>query len=633
MRSRTSYCNGALLRKNLTRFWPLWTVYAAAWLLAGPVSRFVTAFGRYAEDDTVRRAAQLIRETLEVWTGFGLASAVVGGVLFAMALFSYLTVPRAVGLFHSLPIRREGLFFTNYLTGLLVAAGVQIVSAALEAAVLLSAGAMDVPAWIGALACGLGQMLFFYSFAVLCVTFTGQILMVPVLYGVLNALVFGLCSLVQQMAQAFYYGFVCSTPSWVVWLTPVMGFSEKLTVQGTYDEVLERTVDWHLEGLGTVAIYAAAGVLVALAALAVYCRRPSEAAGDTVAVRWAKPLFLWGVALCAALFLGQGLYYLAVDPLLGSGEVSFAGMLLCVTALCLLGYWGAAMLMRKSFRVLKAVWKGALAAAAVTAALCLCVRADVLGLEDYVPALEDVTSMTVEINGPSDYYYSELEDPAEIRQFLEIQTAVLAEKDHLRRGNGVPAATVSADGAPDDPDQLLWGRLELVYQLTDGARVRRSYGLNYRETELDHPDSAMARLAQAATEPMIQRQQLQIQDLLRFTGGDFSGSRATVALHSSDAQVLYDAILTDMEAGNFGRNLFRQERWNQETYTNHLSLYYLTTPDGEDQSKTRSLDLQFSSNSSALIAALEDLGLTEQVPLVTYAQEAQQSEDWPEALG
>mgnify|MGYP000706588238 FL=1 len=56
MRSKTSYFNGALLRKNLTRFWPLWTVYAAAWLLAGPVTRFVTAFGRYAEPDAVRRA-------------------------------------------------------------------------------------------------------------------------------------------------------------------------------------------------------------------------------------------------------------------------------------------------------------------------------------------------------------------------------------------------------------------------------------------------------------------------------------------------------------------------------------------------------------------------------------------------
>ena len=55
MRSKTSYFNGALMRKNLTRFWPLWAVYAAAWLLAGPVSRFVTAFGRYAEPDAALR--------------------------------------------------------------------------------------------------------------------------------------------------------------------------------------------------------------------------------------------------------------------------------------------------------------------------------------------------------------------------------------------------------------------------------------------------------------------------------------------------------------------------------------------------------------------------------------------------
>lgn len=632
MQSKTSFFNGTLFRKNLTRFWPLWAVYAAAWLLAGPVTRFVTAFGRYAEPDSARRTAQLLRDLLETWADFGLASAVVAGVLFAMALFSYLTVPRAAGLFHSLPIRRESLFFTNYLTGLLVAAAVQLSAAALEAAVLLAAGAMAFPAWAGALACGLGQMLFFYSFAVLCAAFTGQILMVPVLYGVLNVLVYSLCFLVQQMAQAFYYGFESSVPGWAMWLTPVMGFSEKLTVRGTYDEVLERTVDWHLEGLGTLVIYAAAGVLLALAALAVYRRRPSESAGDTVAVRWAKPLFLWGVALCAALFLGQGLYYLAVDPLLDSSQVSFPGMLLCVVGLCLLGYWGAAMLMRKSFRVLRAVWKGALAAAAVTAVLCLCVQADVLGLEDYVPALEDVASMTVDINGPSDYYYCNVDDPAEIQRFLEIQTAVLAEKDHLRRED-VSAGTVSADGTPDDPDQMLWGRLDLRYELTDGTTVRRSYGLNYREAELDQPESAMAQLAQAVTEPLVQRQQLQIQDLLRFTGGDFSGDRATAALDADEAQVLYDAILTDMEAGNFGRNLFRQGQWNQETYTNHLSLYYVTTPDKEGQSYTRSLELQFSTNAAAVIAALEDLGLTEQVPLVTYAQEEQQGGTWTYSVG
>lgn len=637
MRSKTSYCNGALLRKNLTRFWPLWTVYAAAWLLAGPVTRFVTAFGRYADPDTARRAGDLIRDLLNTWTDFGMLSGVIAGVLFAMALFSYLTMPRAVGMFHSFPIRREGLFLTNYLTGLLVAFGVQLVAAALEALVLLAAGAMDAAAWAAALACGLGQMLFFYSFGVLCVVFTGQILMVPVFYAVLNVLAFGLCSMVQQMGQAFYYGFRSSTPAWVVWLTPVERLSRNLRIVGVYDEVLQRSGNWHLEGLGTVAIYAAVGMALTLLALAVYRRRPSETAGDTVAVRWAKPLFLWGVALCSALFLGQGLYYLALDPMLGSWKVCFPGLLGCVVLLCLLGYWGAAMLMRKSFRVLRAAWKGAVLSAAVVAALCLCVRGDVLGVEDYVPSVQEVKSMTFDINGYSSYYYGELEDPAEIQRFLDIQTAILAEKDHLRQEDEPTAGTMPVDSALDAGDetenQRLRASLELRYELADGTTLLRLYGLNYYEAELDQPDSAMAQLAELTADPVVQRQQLQIQKLLRFTGGDFIQDSQGVSLEAKEAQILYDAILKDMEVGHFGRNAFRPDRWVQETYSNHLTLYYISELDKTGEPMTDSLDLEFSVNSTELLSALEELGLTEEIPLVTYAQENQQNGTRTQALG
>ena len=631
MQSKTSCFNGALLRKNLTRFWPLWAVYAVAWLLAGPVARFVAAFGRYAEPDRIFRTAELTRDLLSTWSSFGLFCAVVAGILFAMALFSYLTVPRAVGLFHSLPVRREGLFLTNYLTGLLVAVAVQVTCAVLEALVLLSAGALNGTALLSALACGLGQMLFFYSFAVLCVTFTGQILMAPVLYGVLNALVMGLCGLVQQMAQAFYYGFNYSAPAWAIWLTPVMGLSEKLSIEGTYDEALERTLNWHLEGLVTLAIYAAVGAALALAALAVYRRRPSETAGDTVAVRWAKPVFLWGVALCAALSLGQGLYYLVLDPMLGSWKVWFPGMMGCVVAMGLLGYWGAAMLMRKSFRVLRATWKGGVLCAAVVAALCLCVRADVLGVESYVPPLQEVESLTFEIDGQNTYYYGELKAPDEIQRFLDIQTAVLAEKEHLRRnesGNGPQASG-------DSELRLLWGRLDLRYELTDGTTLRRSYGLNYYVSELDQPDSAMARLAELAADPVVQRPQLEIDSLLRFTGGDFIQGSQGVSLSAADAQTLYAAILKDMEAGRFGRNAFRPDRWEQETYTNRLALYYIRELDKTGEPITDSLDLDFSVNATELLSALEELGLTKEIPLVTYAQEDQQSEsrNWTEAVG
>ena len=42
---------------------------------------------------------------------------VFGGVL-AMALYSYLMNGRSVGLIHSLPLKRQTLFFTQLLTGL-----------------------------------------------------------------------------------------------------------------------------------------------------------------------------------------------------------------------------------------------------------------------------------------------------------------------------------------------------------------------------------------------------------------------------------------------------------------------------------------------------------------------------------
>ena len=45
-------------------------------------------------------------------------AALVFGILSAMAVFSYLYNSRSVGLFHALPVRREGLFLTNYLSGL-----------------------------------------------------------------------------------------------------------------------------------------------------------------------------------------------------------------------------------------------------------------------------------------------------------------------------------------------------------------------------------------------------------------------------------------------------------------------------------------------------------------------------------
>jgi ABC-2 type transport system permease protein len=239
MRSKTSSCDGgaaqarpvsagvrfspALFRTNLIRFWPLWALYAAVWLIALPVVQFAMLFGTGSRGgDLSALWGQAARELLEMGTSGGLWLGAFFGILFAMALFSYLYTPRAVGMFHSLPLRRESLFLTDYLTGAAVFLSTLALTALLTAAVQGAAGVPMGRSPLVFFACAAGQMFFFYSFACLCAFFTGQLLALPIFYIILNGVAMGLNLLVQNFASAFLYGYSGGgTPAWVSWLTPV----------------------------------------------------------------------------------------------------------------------------------------------------------------------------------------------------------------------------------------------------------------------------------------------------------------------------------------------------------------------------------------------------------------------------
>ena len=55
MRSATSYFNGALYRKTLARFWPLWAGYGVIWLFFIPLSMLNTYFSRCMSSEPQRR--------------------------------------------------------------------------------------------------------------------------------------------------------------------------------------------------------------------------------------------------------------------------------------------------------------------------------------------------------------------------------------------------------------------------------------------------------------------------------------------------------------------------------------------------------------------------------------------------
>ena len=183
MRSATSFFNQTLFRNQLQRTWPLWLGYTALWLFILPVT-LLTKGSSYQERFTAADAADLL---LNTGARGGIFIALFFGLCFAMLAFSYLTQSRATNGYHALPLRRETLFSTAYLTGLFCQLSSILLAYALSAVIAvpfqLSVTAVTVPAMLAAML----ETVFFYSFAVLCMMMTGQMLAAPAFYLIGNA--------------------------------------------------------------------------------------------------------------------------------------------------------------------------------------------------------------------------------------------------------------------------------------------------------------------------------------------------------------------------------------------------------------------------------------------------------------
>ena len=113
MRSVTSCFNPTLYKKDLARFWPLWTMYTVIWLFMLPLNLFSQSL-RYNFDPVQWAGREPITMVAQ---GGGLAIAAVYSLLCAAAVWSYLYNNRSANLMHALPVRREGHFLSHALAG------------------------------------------------------------------------------------------------------------------------------------------------------------------------------------------------------------------------------------------------------------------------------------------------------------------------------------------------------------------------------------------------------------------------------------------------------------------------------------------------------------------------------------
>ena len=581
MRSATSFFDKTLFRSQLKHTWPLWLGYTALWLFILPVT-LLTKGSSYQERFTAADAADLL---LNTGARGGIFIALFFGLCFAMLAFSYLTQSRATNGYHALPLRRETLFSTAYLTGLFCQLSSILLAYALSAVIAvpfqLSVTAVTVPAMLAAML----ETVFFYSFAVLCMMMTGQMLAAPAFYLIGNFLAVSMESLVRSFAGNFLYGYAANDAGKLGFLSPLYWMNRIVDVSWSQDGTVYSLAPGTLPLL---IAYAAAGLVIALIALLLYRTRKSELTGSTVAFSWAAPVFKYGVAFCTAIAPGQLLYYLLFGQYQPSGHYSLPGTIVCMVIAGLLGYYIAEMLIRKSFRVFRAGAKGAAIVAGVLVLLGVSMTFDLTGYQNRVPDESDVESVYYSFGGTT---HVVTEDRGAIRYLLAAHRAIADSKNEQMRLLSVPtSASVEMSGEDDTSDQRQFS-LEIAYYLYNGTQLTRRYDVCLDKNDLPDPTSVTGRVNAlymckvSAMRRILGYGYERLGDDPHFLDGicyyyNSDNGMQDYSLTPEQIDTVYAAILRDAQnADGSSGNIFTVQEYAYKAADFSLELFYESTDD------------------------------------------------------
>ena len=640
MQSKTLCFNRTLFRKNLSRFWPLWAVpsfVGALFPLAmlthliryGLSGMFGNGTGNYYTLQFTDMYYQVVKQLLPALS-LGYA------ILVAMAVWSYLFNNRSTGLMHTLPIRRESLFLTNFLSGMTMMLVPYVVTGALCVVISLAYGVFDPVGLAVTVLCVLGESLFYFASATAAVFVTGNLIALPVLYFIFHFLVAGLDVLISTFSAGFIFGLSETYTGKVEFLSPTVYLMTHVKIDRGHEEIFVPTeygtltaegkghyesilTSVKLENAWVIAVYALLGVVLLAVAYALYRRRRSESAGDVVAVGWMKPVFRYGVSFCGALLGGLGLYYVFWGNFQTGEFYDVLPLVLCMVLAGAIGYYAASMLLAKSLRVFRGSWKGLAAVALCCVAVCGVLKFDLLGIETRVPSMDQIESVTFRAGG-NQYTLNPEEDPDLVAEIRAVHRAIAEDADYIvdldERWNRMDAAY---------EDVSMHNYIRLNYQLKSGASMERYYSIPISAQRLEQGTTYDFMLDQLLNSDAMKAERFHIDDTLRPDSGYIyreASPRDSISFGTREAQVIHEAVKKDIAAGTCGNyDWFGKNQGKQ--YAIDLSLEFReseTIYGGDTYVTYDNISVMVYPEMTHTVEALLELNLVKPSDLKTYAE-------------
>ncbi len=578
MRSKISCFNWTIFRKNLFRFWPIWSLYLAILLINMPLSIFMqtaSAASQFQGEEFL--SYQLSALSAAINTSLHVLPFCVFAIISAIAVFSYLYSSRSCDAIHAFPLTRKELFVTNYVSGLVFLIGPQILTFLVSLVVCIVRNVTQVEHLLFWLLFSMGMSFFFYSLSVFCCMISGH-LCASFAYFILILAVFRLIKyLMSNILVAIGFGFsgtsislfysMAGIPGEI--LSPYTLLNDLVGVQNTIaDSGYIASVS--ITGGLYVALYCIPAAALLVISGILYQHRQLETAGDIISVPWLKPVFRWCVAVLGGL---AGGYLLAGMLTVKPGNL-FVMMLFFTVLFTIVWYYLADMLLQKRFRVFaaKQIWQP-LICLSLGLVFLGCLKGNVFGFETRIPSAEQVR--VVEINGVKHYVSA---DRDRIEQVLDIHQEILNHrKEYQQLEENLRKSEYALDNGTDHT------YVDLTYYLTNGSSLHRSYYLPVSKESIQDTDSASRKLYDLYRDPDFNFRNLVAENYqdASLRGGNFSTFREDLDmwekfrdLSPEEAKVIWNAYQKDFAQGNVPIEFGNSEALYEKQYRNTLTLFF-----------------------------------------------------------
>ena len=436
MKSRTSFFNTTVLKKDITRFAPVWGLYSVF------VGLFLLLWW-----DLEPSPARFVNTATDVLTAMGIVNFLYAA-LAAFLLFGDLFKSRMCNALHALPMRREGWFLTHFTAGMLFCI-VPNGAAALLTAALLQEYFWAAFVWLAVMVL---QYLFFFGVAVFAIQCSGNMLGSIAVYGIVNFL----STIVAGLAVVFYepllYGVKFDTAA-IARLSPAVGFTGANYMQTHFNNMTETTVldgfvgaDWRYLGIA-----AGIGVVLLILAVLIYRKRQLESAGDLISLRPVAPVFL----VIYTLGVGAVLYFIA-DAVADSLAYIFLAVGFGI------GFFTGRMLLERKVKVFRG--KNFLAFGILVAVFfaSLGITAlDPIGVTRYVPETDKISHVQI---CSSHYVYDMNQNSVVLTEPADIETVV-----------GIHKICMENPVSDDVSYRSEYTPVYIRYEMKNGAYTERYY--------------------------------------------------------------------------------------------------------------------------------------------------------------